>query len=668
MEDGIYTTVICLNVPRATVGLFLLKKFQCVKGGIFIDALPFNPKEKLKLPYLDGSESKIISRPKALDFARNMLEYEVISFDVFDTLLLRPFAQPHHLFMILGEKHSCVNFMAIRREAEKEARNQAKGKKGISEVTIYDIYEQVELRTGIDKQYGVQIELQTELEFCFANPYMKDVFEILKSQNKKIIAISDMYLTKSMIEQLLENSGFSGFFDVFVSCENHCSKRDKQLFNIALTKLGKDLSMVHVGTNYESDIKSAQELGIEARYYNNVHETGNQYRPDDMSELIASTYSGIVNTHLHNGIKQYTPHYEYGFIYGGLYILGYCKWIYDYAKQNNIDKILFLSRDGDIYRKVFNFLFTDMDTEYVYWSRIANAKYTIEKNRYDFLKRMVQHKAKSALGITIKGLFESLELEELFSLLTQHDLKEDDIIHKGNVKLIQSFLVKNWETVVKKLTEDHAIVKEYFMNIIQGNKKVAVVDVGWVGSGGAGIKYLIEQKWKLNCEVHSLVAACRHSNHTGNLSQIMKKEIGVYIFSRMLNRNLYDTHTSTKHNNVFFELFTQACYPSFSGFKRTEDGYKLLFDVPEVENYKIIEQIHQGIYDFVKLYKKTFSNYEYLFNISGYDAYLPFRMIIRDLRFIRENFGDLSFSRGVIADTENQSFETLNDIMDQANL
>jgi HAD superfamily hydrolase (TIGR01549 family) len=620
----------------------------------------------LKLPYLDGSESQVLNRPTVLDFARNMLEYDVISFDVFDTLLLRPFAQPHHLFMILGEKLNCVNFMSIRMKAEREARNQAEVKKGNREVTIYDIYEFVELKTGIDKQYGVQLELKTELEFCFANPYMKDVFEILKSQNKKLIAISDMYLTKSMIIQLLENSGFDGFFDVFVSCENNCSKRDKQLFNVAIQKLGKHISMVHVGENYKSDIKSAQEVGIATRYYNNVHETGNQYRADGLSELIGSTYSGIVNTHLHNGRKQYTPYYEYGFIYGGLYILGYCKWIYDYAKQNNIDKVLFLSRDGEIYRKVFNFLYTDMNNEYVYWSRIANTKYTIEKNRYDFLQRMVKNKANGVLGITIKGLLESLELGELVDLLTQYELKEDDFIHKGNAKLIQTFFVENWETVVKKLSEDNEIVKEYFINIIQGSKKVAVVDVGWVGSGGSGIKYLVEQKWKLNCEVHSLVAACRHSNHTGNLSQIMKKEIEAYIFSRMYNRDLYDTHSSTKHNNVYFELFTQACYPSFSGFKKTEEGFKLIFDVPEAENYKIIEQIHNGIFDFVKLYKKTFSNYEYLFNISGYDAYLPFRMIIRDLRFIRKYFGDLSFCRGVIADTENQSFETLNDLMDQA--
>lgn len=623
-----------------------------------------NSAELLKLPYLDGPESKLLKRPPAHEFARSMLEYDVISFDVFGTLLFRPFAQPHHLFMILGEKLNCVDFMSIRMDAEKDARNQAEVRKGNKQVTLYDIYELVGLRTGIDKEIGAQLEFQTELEFCFANPYMKDVFEILKSQNKKIIAITDTYLTKEMVVKLLENSGFSGLYEVFVSGEYNCSKRDNQLYKIALQKLGRDIKMVHVGDNYEKDVKRPQELGIETRYYINVQEVGNQYRADGLSELTGSTYSGIVNTHLHNGSKQYTPYYEYGFIYGGLYILGYCKWIYDFAKQNNIDKVLFLSRDGDIYHKVFNFLYNDMKNEYVYWSRIANMKYTIEKNRYYFLKRMVVDKAKSRVPMTIKGLLRSLELDELSSLLSKYELKEDDLIHKGNVKLIQTFFIENWETVVKNLSEDNDIVREYFVNIIQGAKKVAVVDVGWVGSGGAGIKYLVEQKWKLDCKVYSLLAACRHSRHTGNLSQIMKKEIGVYIFSRMYNRNLYEIHTSKKHINVYFELLTQACYPSFSGFKKTGDGFKFMFDVPEVENYRIIEQIQNGIFDFVKIYKKAFSEYEYLFNISGYDAYLPFSMIIKDLRFIKGNFGDISFSRGVIADTENQTFQKLYDFIE----
>lgn len=181
-----------------------------------------NSTEQQKLPYLDGSESKVLNRQAAHDLAESLLDYDVISFDVFDTLLLRPFAQAHDLFMLVGDKLNCVNFMSIRIKAEKDARNYAAVKKGNKEVSIYDIYELVELRTGIDQHFGVQAEIQTELEFCFANPYIKDVFEILKSQNKKILAITDTYLTKSMIIQLLENAGFSGFFDVFVSSDNNC--------------------------------------------------------------------------------------------------------------------------------------------------------------------------------------------------------------------------------------------------------------------------------------------------------------------------------------------------------------------------------------------------------------------------------------------------------------
>ncbi len=629
-----------------------------------------NSKRIAKFPYLDGAESEVLRRPTPLQFVKQLMAYDVISFDIFDTLLLRPLAKPQHLFMILGDKHNCVNFMSIRMEAEREARNLAAIKKGNREVTIYDIYELIQLRTGIEKNYGVQVELETELNLCFANPYMKEVFEIVKSQNKKIIAISDMYLPKDMIVQLLEKSGYTGFQEVFVSSESNCSKRDKFLFKMALKKFDKTTRIIHVGDNYETDILSAKELGIATKHYNNVHEVGNKYRADGMSELIGSTYSGIINTHLHNGIKQYSPHYEFGFIYGGLYVLGYCKWIYDYAKKNNIDKILFLSRDGDIYQKVFNFLYKDMKNEYVYWSRIANTKYTIDKNRDDFLTRMVLHKALGVTEVTMKGLLKSLDLDEMISLLSKYNLNEDEIVHKGNVKLVEQFFVDNWEIVVEKLSEENEIVKEYFEKAIEGSKRVAVVDVGWIGSGGAGIKYLIEEKWNLDCKVYSLVAASRYWNHTANINQIMKNETEPYIFSRMYNRNLYDWHSNTNKgtNNIFFELFTQARYPSFAGFKKNESGYKLLFDVPEIENYKITEKIHKGIFDFVKIYNDTFSEYEYLFNITGYDAYLPFRMIIKDISFIKKYFGDVLYSRGVLADTENQVFEKLTDILEQANI
>lgn len=624
----------------------------------------------MKLPYLEGAESESYNRPSPHHFAAKLLKYDIISFDVFDTLLLRPFNDPKSLFMLLGEKHDCPDFMNIRIKAEQTARQHANVTKGNSEVTIYDIYEIIERRTGINKEHGIKVEFETELDLCFANPYMKRVFDILKSQGKKIIATSDMYLPKKMIQQLLEKCGYVGFEEIFVSCDYNCNKRNTYLYKVVLNKIGENKRVVHIGDNYESDILSAEKVDIDTKYYKNVNDVGNTYRADGMSELVGSAYSGIVNAQLHNGTKQFSPYYEYGFIYGGLYILGYSVWIHDYCKKNGIEKVLFLSRDGDIYQKVFNLLFDDIPNEYVLWSRIANTKYTASRNRDDFLTRMVAHKAGGVISITLGSLLESMNLSILESELSKFNLVKDEIVHHGNVKQIENLFIENWDTVVNSYSSELNIIEQYFRNVIGLAKKIAIIDVGWIGSGARGIKYLIQEKWNIDCEVHSLLAASSHHAHTANLDQLMKGETKAYIFSRMKNRMLYDNHVNSNKgtNNIYFELFTQACSPSYAGMNYSDNKLKILFDVPEVENYQVVKEIQAGILDFAQIYAKTFANYQFMYRISGYDAYLPFRMIIRDLQFIKSHFGKVSFARGVGANLNLQRTETLEEILHKASL
>ena len=55
--------------------------------------------------------------------------------------------------------------------------------------------------------------------------------------------------------------------------------------------------------------------------------------------------------------NTYSMEYEYGFIYGGLFVLGYCQFIHKYCTSHKIDKILFLSRDGDILKQVYDQIF-----------------------------------------------------------------------------------------------------------------------------------------------------------------------------------------------------------------------------------------------------------------------------------------------------------------------
>lgn len=623
-------------------------------------------RNNVKLPYLDGSESKLLNRLNPLFFAQELLKYDVISFDIFDTLVLRPFAKPSDLFMLVGSKLKCVDFVKIRIDAEKKAREMAYVQKGNYEVDIFDIYSLIERRTGINKEYGARVEFETELELCFANPYMERVFKLLKGQGKTVIAISDMYLSNDMLTKLLDRCGYQGIDRIYVSCEYNCSKSSGGLYKVVQQEL-QNRTMIHIGDNYESDIKMAGKLNISTKYYKNVHEAGNPFRADGMSELIGSAYAGIINTYLHNGVNQYNPYYEYGFIYGGLYILGFCNWIYRKAKREGVNKVLFLARDGDIYQRVFNIMFSDMPNEYLYWSRIANNKYTLSINRDDFLTRMVYHKAIGVIPLTISDILKSLSLTDLISKLSKYNLREDTLLVKENVKVIEDFFISNWDHVINAYENQGRHVYGYIKQKIGNSKKVAIIDVGWLGSGPLGLKYLIEQEMNTECKVCCWLAASCSYNPLANINELMNEDIEAYMFSRMLNRNLYDVHAFTNKgtNNIFLELFTQAVYPSFSGFN---DEGNFIFDIPEVENYSIIKDIHNGIIDFVKEYIDKFNHYEYMFNISGYDAYLPYRMIIRDPTFLKKHFSSIRFSRGVSGDHSKQRIETIGQILESVGL
>ena len=618
-------------------------------------------KNQCRLPYLKGSESEDFKRMDVIHFAQKLCQYDVISFDIFDTLVLRKISNPQDLFMIVGNKLGLLNFKRIRSDAERKAREKAVEKIGTHEVSISDIYDYVYKRTGLDKNQGIKAELETEKEFCFANPYMMHVFKILKEQGKKVVITSDMYLPNKMMKELLQSCGYTDYDKLYVSCDYLRNKRSGELYKILLNDW-KDKKIIHVGDNYDSDIVSANKMGIETMYYKNCHEIGNPYRADGMSDLVGSVYAGIINTHLHNGIKTYNEYYEYGFIYGGLYILGYCNWIHKMAKQQNVDKLLMLARDSNIYIKIFNRMFNDIPNEYVYWSRIANTKYSIENIKDDFLTRLGIHKANAIVPCSIGNILESFELIHIAKNLKKYNLYKEDILSMSNLTRFEEFLIDNFSAICAKYKDETKISESIFKNIIGNCKTVGVVDVGWLGSGPLGLKYLLEKKWKLCDTVKCYMAASTHSITSININELTNEDLDVYMFSRMYNRNLYDTHMNTNRgtNNIYFELFTQACHPSFSGYSNNNE---YVFDVPEVKNYAITRDIQKGIEDFCDLYLDLAKSNPYLLNITGYDAYLPYRFIIRNTSLLKKIFKNVGFSRGVGTNVRGQEQETIEDII-----
>ena len=103
--------------------------------------------------------------------------------------------------------------------------------------------------------------------------------------------------------------------------------------------------------------------------------------------------------------------------------MGFCQWIARYVREHELEKVLFLAREGDIYQKVFQEMYPDIPTEYVLWSRIPVVKTTVRKNRHPYLLQIVHHKANALYKSMIGTLLERTGIGRLKAYLPDYRKK-----------------------------------------------------------------------------------------------------------------------------------------------------------------------------------------------------------------------------------------------------
>ena len=151
------------------------------------------------------------NRVNASVLAERLCQYDVISFDVFGTLILRPFSSPRVLFSIMEEQLGIYKFAQIRLDSEDEARLQRFNTDGRDNTNLCEIYRLIAKKTNLDAIRTAKLEYDLELEYCYANPYIKEVVSKCKDANKTIVVCTDMYLSRQQIQGLLQKAGFPDF-------------------------------------------------------------------------------------------------------------------------------------------------------------------------------------------------------------------------------------------------------------------------------------------------------------------------------------------------------------------------------------------------------------------------------------------------------------------------
>ena len=381
------------------------------------------------------------------DYFTKIDNKELISFDVFDTLVVRPFLNPADLFIYMENKYNISGFAKDRIDAERKARSTLN-----KEVTLDDVYDYIS-KEYIDYK---QIEIDEEIRLCHCNRTIKSLYDEAKKLNKRVIATSDMYHSKETISRILNNSGYE-LDEIYVSCQFNKTKGNGDLYTEVLKLENKQAQdMIHFGDNYLSDYSQAVLLNIEA------------YNTPTVTDLFLSkpnnkVFTSFLNRHnsLSSSIylammaeKDDTRNYfeKLGYCFGGPLALGYLKFICDNALKDNIDKLLFVARDGysliELYKKYLYDSYR-IDYAYAYLSRAAIISGSIDNRLSNDLKKLLE--------------IARLEIKDIDVYDTQSENQEEYIRHQ---KEIDQFSIDRSNNLRKHLE-----------TICTGNNRIATVDM-----------------------------------------------------------------------------------------------------------------------------------------------------------------------------------------------
>ena len=190
---------------------------------------------------------------------------DIVSFDIFNTLLVRPYKKPTDLFYDLEKDNGLFDFHDNRIKAEQFAR-QHLGKLG-GEVNLSDICTLLANSYGIQEKQLEEREVEKELEVCYPNPCFLALVNKLEGAHKTMIATSDMYLSSETLRVLLDKNGFSAIGHIFVSNEYGAGKYDGSLQKAVWDTVGREKRILHVGDDYDADVKHSKAVGWEAILY-----------------------------------------------------------------------------------------------------------------------------------------------------------------------------------------------------------------------------------------------------------------------------------------------------------------------------------------------------------------------------------------------------------------
>ena len=432
--------------------------------------------------------------------------YNVYSFDVFDTLLRRRIDPPElvkqlaaeHLSELLaksGTYLSAQEILAQRRKVEEMLLPEAISKNRDPDYSLNDVMagtlKTIRADSILATEQIADYEIDLEKKAAEAMPGAMAVLTHLKSIGKRVICISDSYLSVNQMSSILEHHGLLKYIDqLYVSSEVGKRKSTGRLFQHVIENEGKQI--VHIGDNYNSDYIKPRSLGIKALWF---HSRSEQCRKSKLKTLLDSKNKmEYVSTIIRSPVGHKSELQRVGYEVLGPALTVFVHNVAEQAMKDNIEALFFVARDGYAMKKIYETLQRTVYGE----SALPSGKYMClgrlpvrlaslhELSLPDILK-VYGYIAIWGRGVSLRDVMGSygLDPDGFIDIVKQYgmDLNEpiiDPAQDERLSKLVESNELK--EIVRTESARARELLRDYLVGIgFVGKKKVAVVDANAEG-------------------------------------------------------------------------------------------------------------------------------------------------------------------------------------------
>ena len=419
---------------------------------------------------------------------------KVVSFDIFDTIIVRKVQAPRDVFLFLTDyapftgTGSPVHLAQLRYDAELIARRRVHSAIGCGEATLTEIHTELAKLAQIDVALVpemVAAEEAIEMSLCIAHPYLQHVYKRAKKAGKIVWFVSDTYHESSFLRAMLKNAGYDDATDRIVSsCEERCSKGSGKLLPKLVAQAGlSQQEFVHVGDNLNSDCALPSQAGINGVWHPLAG------APEGAGPASTREYALAAGLAAW-GLRTFEPPrpfwWRFGFGIAGPLLVGFSSWLHEKMRADGVTKAFFLLRDGDVLKRVYDVLHEGKA------GAIPSA--LLESSRRAYML--------PALGPTAPSLTTQLFVSEnprpVGEFLTRLRIRIDDLGpvfqqagFSGPNEVVASNQAgrltalfshpKVTERIIKRSAEERDLLMGYLKQeqVIGHKRRVGLVDIGW---------------------------------------------------------------------------------------------------------------------------------------------------------------------------------------------